>query len=105
MASRVISTSPARRHRSASRSITAATVAGAISERAYTDGLGAAGLEEIEVEARLVYDAAQIEALLRSEISGLENVPEIGGKTLAEVAQEIAGKIWSAKFSARKRDD
>ena len=80
-------------------------IAGAISERTYTEGLGAAGLEEIEIEARLVYDSAQIEALLRSEISGLENVPEIGGKTLAEVAQEITGKIWSAKFSARKRAD
>jgi SAM-dependent methyltransferase len=82
-----------------------ACVAGAISERAYTEGLGAAGLEEIAVEARLVYDAAQVEALLRSELPGLENVPEIGGKTLAEVAQELAGKIWSAKFSARKPAD
>jgi SAM-dependent methyltransferase len=82
----------------------AACVAGAISEQAYRDGLAAAGLEEIEVEARLVYDAAQVEALLRSEVPGAEAAPEGAGKTYAEIAQEIAGNIWSAKFSARRGD-
>ena len=43
-------------------------VAGAISEAEYFSGLQAAGLREVEVIERLVYDACQLEAFIGSEL-------------------------------------
>ncbi len=81
-------------------------VAGAISEEEYLDGLRAAGLVEVEVRDRLVYDACQLSALVDS---GLENVEAACcGTTLLDNAMvkraldEVAGKIWSARIFGRK---
>ncbi len=82
-----------------------ACVAGAVSETAYVDGLRRAGLTDVEVTERLVYDAAQIHALVASE------VPTDGGGCCGEsipqdvvknAAVQVAGKVWSAKFAGRK---
>jgi len=72
-----------------------ACVAGAISERSYIDGLTAAGLTDVAVVDRLVYDSAQIAALVRSDVSSL-------AAGLSDIAKEIEGKVWSARFFARK---
>ncbi|TET52651.1 MAG: hypothetical protein E3J64_04770 [Anaerolineales bacterium] len=81
-------------------------VAGAISEEEYLDGLRAAGLDEVEVRDRLVYDACQLSALVDS---GIENVEAACcGTTLLDNAvvkralDEVAGKIWSARIFGRK---
>jgi SAM-dependent methyltransferase len=81
-----------------------ACIAGAISEAEYVAGLRAAGLVDVEVRARLVYDAAQIKAFFLSEIPtscgcGAESIdPE----AVAQVAETLRGKVWSAKVFARK---
>jgi arsenite methyltransferase len=75
-----------------------ACVAGAISEEAYLDGLRSAGLEEVEVTERLVYDATQLRAILTEDIPGLDlNCDQIEG-----LLAEHAGSVWSAKFTGRK---
>ncbi|MEE9301780.1 MAG: arsenite methyltransferase [Alphaproteobacteria bacterium] len=78
----------------------ASCVGGAISEPDYVSGLAEAGLVDVEVIDRLVYGATEIEALMRSEVSdrkGRSGAPRFGGS-----AGELAGKIWSARFTARK---
>lgn len=82
----------------------AACVAGAISEKDYLAGLQAAGLVDVEVTERQVYDAAQIGELARSEIGSASCC---GQSTLADAviddaAGRMAGKVWSARFAARK---
>ena len=95
-------------------------VAGAISEDEYVDGLRRAGLGDVEVRERIVYDAAQLEAFIMSELSDLSEAapccgeadcapgaapgggPKIGTATISEVAKSVVGKIWSAKFFAKK---
>ena len=82
-----------------------ACLGGAISEADYVAGLQAAGLVDVEVRERIVYDAAQLEALVESEEMGAAFSCCGGGPPKALVRKavgEVAGKIWSAKFFARK---
>jgi arsenite methyltransferase len=69
-------------------------VAGAISEEAYLAGLRAAGLVDVEVGERFVYEAAQLRALVASE-SGVD-------EQTAKLGESVAGKVWSAIIYARK---
>lgn len=105
----------------------ASCIGGAISEEAYVRGLEEAGLEQVEVRERLVYDAGQLAALV---ISDLDESPSTGGccagdtarggagdsacggagaeavgDLLRERAGEVAGKVWSALFVGRKPAD
>ncbi len=90
----------------ANKTLYTACVAGAISEAAYVAGLRAAGLDTIEVRDRLVYDAGQIEALYRNELPDAEDATGAAPRdALHDIAQEIAGKVWSALFHARKPAD
>lgn len=83
-------------------------VSGAISETNYKAGLEAAGLLDVDVRARLVYDAAQLKAFIAEDLATLAS----GSNCCAGVAPSLAmieqgigqveGKIWSAKFYARK---
>jgi SAM-dependent methyltransferase len=75
-----------------------ACVAGAISEEEYLDGLRAAGLEDVEVTDRLVYDASQLRAILCEDIPGLD----LSTDMIDSLLEEYAGTVWSAKFSGRK---
>jgi arsenite methyltransferase len=83
-------------------------VAGAISEEEYLDGLRKAGLENVAVGERLVYDASQLTPFFKSELlEAGENTGCCGGPVNSEeaidrAANELAGKIWSAKFHAHK---
>ena len=86
-----------------------ACIAGAISEAEYLAGLQRAGLGDVRVEERLVYDQAQLQALAQSEeAGGAGGACGCGACPSAELAARMAaqveGKIWSAKFSARKAD-
>ena len=86
-------------------------IAGAMSEEEYVSGLRRAGLAEVEVRERIVYDAAQLEALAASELgvsaagaccSGHVAEGPVGGLMAADIARAIVGKVWSAKVYARK---
>jgi len=84
-----------------------ACVSGAISEEEYVAGLERAGLEDIEVKERLVYDPAQIEQIAEKAVqAGAESLSGCCGPATADLvaraAESVAGKIWSAKFYARK---
>lgn len=90
----------------------ASCVAGAISEQAYCDGLRRAGLTDVDVRERIVYDATQLggiisAALDNSNPGGCCSSPAGGAdrRSLADaaaLAAECAGKVWSAKIFARK---
>jgi len=82
-------------------------LAGAIDEKSYLAGLRAAGLEEVEVRERLVYDATQLAAFVTAE--GVGELSSCCGAEAGQVqgivkdiASGLAGQIWSAKVYARK---
>lgn len=82
-------------------------VAGAISEEEYLAGLREAGLEQVEVRERFVYDASQLAAFISSELPGNKDGQAVcGAASVDEAARKIAealvGKVWSAKFHATK---
>lgn len=76
----------------------AACVGGAISEAEYVAGLEAAGLGEIEITGRLVYDAQQLRALVASDLADLEVVDA----ELEEAVAAAAGRVWSIEVTGRK---
>jgi arsenite methyltransferase len=76
-------------------------ISGAISEEEYLAGLRDAGLVDVEVHERLVYDAEQLEGLAASDFENLCSCA--GGKAqMLSVVRTLAGKVWSAKVYARK---
>ncbi len=72
-------------------------LAGAISEAEYVRGLEAAGLREVRVTSRLVYDAAQLAGLFSSSACGLGTGGDAGA-----LAGAATGKVWSARIEAVK---
>lgn len=81
-------------------------VGGAVSESRYVAGLESAGLEDVKVLDRLVYDASQMTDLVLSEVPGrLKSFVRALGLTglVRFFARGLEGKIWSARFVARKR--
>ncbi len=86
-------------------------IAGAISEAAYIEGLNQAGLTDVEVRERLVYDQDQLADFIQSE---LPESAETGGccggvasdpDGARQAAKALVGQVWSAKFFARKAAD
>ncbi len=73
-------------------------LAGAISEEQYVAGLQAAGLQQVQVAGRTVYDASQLAGLFASSCCGTG----VAGPEALTQAQQVAGKIWSAKFEGVK---
>ncbi len=90
---------------SENRQLYSSCLAGAIPEAAYLDGLRRAGLAEVEVRDRLVYDAAMLEPFIGSE---LQEAGTCGccGSTTADLARTWAGRLQghvaSVKVFARK---
>ncbi len=84
-------------------------IAGAISEADYLQGLRDAGLVNVEVRDRIVYEASQIEVFVSSELSDCESGGCCDGSTaaakpaLGKLAASLAGKVWSANIYAEKR--
>jgi arsenite methyltransferase len=87
-----------------------ACIAGAVSEREYVLGLQMAGMEDIEVRERLIYDAAQLEEMFGADGLGgccgssAESHGCGAGRagTMRDLAKRLEGKIWSARVFARK---
>jgi ubiquinone/menaquinone biosynthesis C-methylase UbiE len=78
-----------------------ACVAGAIDEAAYLDGLRDAGLEGVEVTERFVYSAEQLLGLMSSEELPAFEAQAAPGR-LRQAAEELAGRVWSARVKGRK---
>lgn len=86
------------------RHLYSSCLAGAISEKSYLAGLRAAGLVEVKVKDRLVYDTEQIAAFIGSEL------PQVGagcckssvGVLAKRWAPRLQGKVASVKVAARK---
>jgi arsenite methyltransferase len=72
-------------------------LAGAISEQAYIEGLKTAGLRDLRVTDRTIYDASLLKGLFGSSCCGAGT-----GKDAATLAEVAAGKIWSARFEGVK---
>ena len=75
-----------------------ACIAGAIPEEAYLDGLRQAGLQDVEVRERLVYDESQVRAMIAHDLEsfGLDEA------LLTRAWPEVEGKIASVKVVGRK---
>jgi SAM-dependent methyltransferase len=83
-----------------------ACITGAIPEAEYLAGLRKAGLVDVAVNDRLVYDRGQLGALLVSEIEG-DDAECCGGKGLPrekldEAIEAIAGMVASVRVVGRK---
>ena len=72
-------------------------LAGAISEEAYVRGLEKAGLRDVRVPSRIVYDGSQLTGLFGSSCCGVGP-----GQDAATLAEAAAGKVWSARFEGVK---
>ncbi|MFH0800702.1 MAG: arsenite methyltransferase [Pseudomonadota bacterium] len=87
------------------RRLYSSCLAGAIGEKAYLDALQSAGLIDIEIRDRIVYDAPQIEAFIGSELKSEVDTCCCGGKpdSLAKQwAPRLEGHVASVKVFARK---
>jgi len=77
-------------------------VAGAISEEQYLAGLRAAGLEDVEVRDRLVYDESMLKGFVDSEFEGTCSCGSFNKEQISAYAKIMEGKIWSAKIYGKK---
>jgi SAM-dependent methyltransferase len=75
-----------------------ACIGGAISESEYEAGLKSAGLSEVEVAERYVYEASQ----LREMVGAAGRDTGSDATDLVKDIEAITGKVWSAKFRGRK---
>ncbi|MHC4414779.1 MAG: arsenite methyltransferase [Planctomycetota bacterium] len=94
---------------SADTSLYSGCVAGAISEEQYVGGLRDAGLIDVEVTDRLVYEADQLTASIGEEASQASAGEECrcgcgadSPERAREIARAMAGKVWSAHFVGAK---
>ncbi|MFZ5571278.1 MAG: arsenite methyltransferase [Thermodesulfobacteriota bacterium] len=91
--------------------IYAACVGGAISEEDYLAGLREAGLMNVAVRNRFVYEASQIKAFFETgEIPGLkEMINDISTQNrenlIRQMTMNAVGNVWSAEFYAQKKGE
>jgi ubiquinone/menaquinone biosynthesis C-methylase UbiE len=89
----------------------AACVGGAISEEEYLAGLRKAGLMNVEVRNRFVYEASQIKAFFETEeVPGLKEmingIPLQNRENLIhQMTRNAVGNVWSAEFYAQKKEN
>lgn len=74
----------------------ASCVSGAVSQAEYVQGLARAGLVDIEVPQRFPYDLVQVREILGSATD------DSAAPGFADMADAMAGKVFSATFCARK---
>ncbi|NQV22491.1 MAG: arsenite methyltransferase [Rhodospirillales bacterium] len=84
-----------------------ACIAGAVSETEYMSGMTAAGLSDVSVNERLIYDASQIRGFI--DLGDVPvNLPErsreqtLSQDQAAELVATLTGNVWSGKFCAQK---
>lgn len=85
-------------------------ISGSISEEEYLTGLEKAGMSNVEVMARLVYDTCHMAGLVKSEMPEAKKLLSCCGQTsdeaidklAASVGDELQGKVWSATVYAQK---
>lgn len=79
-------------------------ISGAIPEEQYLAGLRNAGLIDVHVKDRLVYEAAQLSALLDSELAGscCAGSTALPKEELTRITEALAGKVSSIKVVGRK---
>ncbi len=75
-------------------------IAGAVSEQEYVEGLRSAGLQEVDIDERLVYDVVQLRELLGSEL--VEGGNGHKDELLQKAATELDGKVASVLVTGRK---
>lgn len=90
-----------------SRFLYAACVAGAIDEGDYLRGLQAAGLADVQVSERSLYEPSQLVGLVEDMLPAALLAPRCCGKPLLRgatrrIANMAATRVWSAKFVGRK---
>ena len=81
-----------------------ACISGAIPEDAYLEGLREAGLVDVEVRDRLIYDRSQLAGLIDSSTPGScccgsDSLPK---QEVARVAEALAGSVASIRVVGRK---
>jgi len=90
-----------------------ASVSGSIGELEYIEGLKQAGLQEVQIKDRLIYDAAFIESMIRAELEGSGGTSgPLWKKSLfglsrrclpiKRLARFFEGKVSSIKIQATK---
>ncbi|MBI4357238.1 MAG: arsenite methyltransferase [Gammaproteobacteria bacterium] len=95
------------------RALLSSCMAGAISEKDYIAGLKAAGLVDIKVKNRLIYDTNQLKEFIGSELKETRedcccthDGSDSRGESLTELADKwahkLARKVWSIKITAKK---
>lgn len=77
----------------------AACIAGAIREERYVAGLESAGLVDVAVDERTVYDAEQLRGIVGSDLESFGLAADAFGD---DVYAAAAGKVWSARFTGRR---
>jgi SAM-dependent methyltransferase len=75
-----------------------ACVAGAVSEEEYVAGLRRAGLADVEVVDRLVYEKEALRAIAEEELGACGCTAGL----LDFAVGAMTGKVWSAAFTARR---
>jgi len=85
--------------------VRSACIGGAISEREYVAGLEAAGLVDVKVVERFVYDEEQLLGIvsLSEESTREQDDDGVSQEVIRDAARRVVGKVWSAKFQGTKR--
>lgn len=84
-----------------------ACIAGAISEGEYTSGMLSAGLSDVRVSERLVYDRSQIAGFIDLDampvnLPDRETENDLSQKQIEELVIALTGKVWSGIFCGQK---
>lgn len=82
-------------------------LAGAVGERTYTEGLAAAGLEDVRVDERVAYDAAGMRAFVDPNLPRalwrFHGVAELTANTLAKAGWRLfSGQLASIRITGKK---
>ena len=77
-------------------------ISGAISEEDYLDGLKEAGLVEVKVLDRLIYDAEILNSFAKDALRDACAQTSEFASQVGSYAEELEGKIWSAKVFGKK---
>ncbi len=90
------------------KNLYSACISGVISEKEYLSGLRKAGLEKVKVSERKIYQADELESIIKSSdnlsfFPALENEKEFElNEIVRRIAKELEGKVASVKISAYK---